>query len=534
MDFPALNIDDPKTQGILALAMGLMKASGPSPYPVPLGGVIGQGGMGALATYSSAKSDQVKQQQQQTLINLEQLKALREGGQLDFQRSLFGLPPLNLGGPANPTQQQQPPSPMGQAPQPVGMTPQAAPTQVASMGQMPSMTPPTGTAPSTGPLPIPPNSPMAQLSPDVQTAIRFQLGAPGTGAIVQKGFEPVIGREGGIYRKKQDGTMELDPAWLEGERKRLELQKGIEDQHTIVDVPLANGQTRKMTKAQALNLTGATNQIVNAIPGLDKEQVGNIQSQLAAEPDKPIDFNMTIGGRPVKMTLQPIGGSGFVSGQSTEARSAAEKSGTNAGDVQSQIDTEANGALQSRRILSEMRGLSQDFTQGKVAPFKRALGEWAQALNLPGDWSQEIKGAESQQALQKLTAQMATAAMKQFTNRGTQMEFKTFLQNNPNAELTPGGFQKVMEFMDKTSATSIEKQQAYVEWRKTHPVEESQNFLAEWNKKQNADLVGGEGATKFPTPPQAAINRLKMKPAEREQFESIFGPGSADKALGKK
>jgi hypothetical protein len=128
---------------------------------------------------------------------------------------------------------------------------------------------------------------------------------------------------------------------------------------------------------------------------------------------------------------------------------------------------------------------------------QRALGEWAQALKLPGDWATEIKSAESQQALQKLTAQMATAAMKQFTNRGTQMEFKTFLQNNPNAELTSGGFQKVLEFMDKAASSSIEKQQAYQDWRKKgNPVERSQDFLADWNKRQNEEVGGTSKAPK--------------------------------------
>ena len=36
----------------------------------------------------------------------------------------------------------------------------------------------------------------------------------------------------------------------------------------------------------------------------------------------------------------------------------------------------------------------------------------------------------------------------------------------------------------------------------------------------------------FPTPPQAAIDRLKSKPDEAHLFEQTFGPGSAQRALG--
>lgn len=37
----------------------------------------------------------------------------------------------------------------------------------------------------------------------------------------------------------------------------------------------------------------------------------------------------------------------------------------------------------------------------------------------------------------------------------------------------------------------------------------------------------------FPTPSVSAINRLKMSPSERSQFEAVFGPGSAEKYLGR-
>src|SRR5438094_270484 len=68
MDYPALGpatgFEDPRTQGILALAAGLLQSGGPSRTPVPFGAALGNA-MGSAA----------KQQQQQTLINLEQQKA---------------------------------------------------------------------------------------------------------------------------------------------------------------------------------------------------------------------------------------------------------------------------------------------------------------------------------------------------------------------------------------------------------------------------------------------------------------------------
>jgi len=465
---------------MLALAAGLLKASGPSPTPQSFGSVLGSGGMMGLNAYSTAKNEDIKNKQTQTLIGLEQEKMRLTQAQVNAAMRQQALQEWALTG-NMPTFMQA-----------------GAPTQAAVPGDayMPAagavnLMPASMQTPGGFNLPaVPPGSPLSGLSPEAQQAVRLNMAIPGSGNIAWQSTQPVVGREGGIYRRNpQTGALELDPGWIKGEEARLNLQKGIENQNTVVDVPLADGRSQRMTKAQELKLTSATAELANALPNLDKTAIASIQRQLLAEPDKPVDVNITLGGRQAKLTLQPLSGAGFTAGQSTAAKAAQETSGKNAGNVQSQIDEEAASALQSRKILGEMRALATDFTPSKVAPFKRALGEWAQALNLPGNWQEEIKAAESQQALQKLTAQMATAAMKSFTSRGTQMEFKTFLQNNPNAELTAGGFQKVLEFMDKTAQTTLDKQQAYQEWRKANPIEKSQDFLAEWNKKQNAELA---------------------------------------------
>lgn len=45
-------------------------------------------------------------------------------------------------------------------------------------------------------------------------------------------------------------------------------------------------------------------------------------------------------------------------------------------------------------------------------------------------------------------------------------------------------------------------------------------------------VAPGGAPTNFRKPSSQAIDRLRMRPAEREQFEAIFGPGSADQYLG--
>ncbi len=489
---PAL---DPATMGLLSAAFAGLQASGPQRMPTSFGQVVGQAGNAGLNTYAGALNSNRQNAQTEAMINLEKQKAALTGqqvGQADFQQR---LQTWALGGMQGP-----PPSPGPSAPPAIGPgMPQSlpAPQGAPGGGMMPVGAPQSQpqpqpmAAPQSAPsAPGPSGGPMAGVPDYLQKAAMLKTaGLPAMGEAIQKANEPVVGREGGIYDRTQNG-LQLNPGWLAGEQKRMELQKGIEDQHTLVDMPLANGQVQKMTKAQQLNLVGATNQISAAVPGLSKEAISDMQRTLLADPEKSIDLNITLAGRQAKVTIPALKTPGVTTGQSTEARSAQEASGTQAGGVQAEINKEADNALTSRRILGEMRQLSQDFTPSKIAPMQRTLGEYAQALNLPGNWEKEIKGAESQQALQKLTAQMATAAMKQFTNRGTQMEFKTFLSNNPNAELTPGGFQKVLEFMDKAAQSQLDKQQAYKEWRLLNPVEKSQDFLADWNKKQNEALAG--------------------------------------------
>lgn len=469
--------NDPATQGLLSLSASLLQAGGPSATPVPFGAAMGN-------AYQNYQGDQ----QRRALLGLEQQKANLTQMQVQAAMRQQAMQEWALTG-------NMPQMPSMGAPSGLG-APQA-PQQPMPLNAPQSLPSGAPGAPQSH-QGLPPGSPLAGLPPEAQQAIKLNMALPGAGSIAMQATQPVIGREGGIYKRNPDGSMSLDPGWIKGEEERLRLQEGIKNQNTIVDVPLADGRTQKMTKAQQLQVVDAT----APINGLPREVVGDIQRQLLAEPTKPVDVNITLNGRSTKLTIPALGGGlpGVTAGQSTEARSAAEKSGMNAGDVQNDINQEAASALQSRKILGEMRGLSQDFNPGKIAPFKRALGEWAQATGIKG-FDEEIKSAESQQALQKLTAQMATAAMKQFTNRGTQMEFKTFLQNNPNAELTPGGFQKVLEFMDKSAQASLDKQQAYQGWRQQgHPVERSQDFLAEWNKKQNEGLANPQGPK---APPKA-------------------------------
>jgi hypothetical protein len=54
-----------------------------------------------------------------------------------------------------------------------------------------------------------------------------------------------------------------------------------------------------------------------------------------------------------------------------------------------------------------------------------------------------------------------------------------------------------------------------------------------WKQAVAQSQAQEQPAVNFPVPPADAVRRLKMNPKEREQFEAVFGTGSAAKALGK-
>lgn len=455
---------DPQTQGLLGLAQGILASSGPSRMPVPFGAALA-GGFGGM---QAAANNAIGNQQRQSLIGLEQQKAklteaqtaaaLRQNAVQEGILRQLGLVP------------DMPPALMGQ---PAGVLAAPSASPQPSEAPVPALIPPVGGV-------------LSQLPPYARTAVGLDVGlngGKGMAGILQKSMGPQeIQGVGSVQFNPQTGKYEALPGLAEAMAAWKGATAGVENENALVEIKdPVTGAPRQVTKAQALMMAKPSNAAMN-LPATDRAA---ILADMQKSGITDANVNMVYPNGQVKGTIT---GPGFQSGPSPSAQTALTEQAKAAAGIQGDIDKEAENALASKRILGEMRDLSQDFTPSKIAPFQRTLGEWAQALGLKG-FDDQIKSAGSQQALQKLTAQMATAAMKQFTNRGTQMEFNTFLQNNPNAALTPEGFSKVLGFMEGTADKILAKQQAFVEWKKTHPLETAQDFNAEWNKKMSDELT---------------------------------------------
>lgn len=227
----------------------------------------------------------------------------------------------------------------------------------------------------------------------------------------------------------------------------------------------------------------------------------------AAAEGKPITYTQATALKQGKMTalqngeVQPLPGAMKTEAAMESNKTAAGKKGEASSAITDEINSVADQALYTKRIATEMKQLSQGLTTGNLAPLKAKLGAWAVALGLPEDQiSQELGNVGDAQAMSKLTAQLATQAMKTFTNRGTQMEFATFMANNPNIAMTPDGFNKVIDFVDKTADMPLQKQAQFMEWKRGRAPEEYQDFSAAWNQHM---LKNMQSTLTSPATPQA-------------------------------
>ncbi len=85
--------------------------------------------------------------------------------------------------------------------------------------------------------------------------------------------------------------------------------------------------------------------------------------------------------------------------------------------------------------------------------------------------------------------------MKEFTNRTTQMEFNTFLRNNPNPFMTANGLKRVIDFMEKGLTSTIDQQtEARKFWAENRSTPERlvTDFPAYYNQKKAAEIKAGK------------------------------------------
>lgn len=326
---------------------------------------------------------------------------------------------------------------------------------------------------------------------------RFQ---PSSGDVTNSIQQNVFGRQGGGWTTPED----VAKTSLSDQILQNEAQAGqMKNQMTAFQMPLMQRQMQMMSGA----LTGQPTsklQPSNNIPGQMQQNATGV-SNPAQNPNYNTDSRVTMAKLAASMGNEPLAKAyqfdyendpaTIARTKGIEAKATGEQTRLNesqktALDIQKNINDDADTALKTKRILGEMGTLSKTMTPGKYAGFNKSVAEWKIANGIGTPTDQEL--ASSSQGIDKLTAQLATQAMTEFTKRGTQMEFKTFLANNPNIGMTPGGFQTLLAYMDKTSNLPLQKQQDFIKWKSPNgqqrPLSEYPDFDAQWNQSTNQNL----------------------------------------------
>lgn len=171
-------------------------------------------------------------------------------------------------------------------------------------------------------------------------------------------------------------------------------------------------------------------------------------------------------------------------------------------EYQKGINDAAGNAVQLNRELAKIKDYATMASTGKLG----TLNENASALKLALDpnktWlasDADEKTAAALEGINKVNAQMAGQAIREWNNRGgNRIEFETYLKNNPNALTTPVGLKNLTNFMQKTQEQIIGKQAAFHNWKQG--LDENGNKISEpkdvksysdfdnyWNQKQYKD-----------------------------------------------
>lgn len=192
-------------------------------------------------------------------------------------------------------------------------------------------------------------------------------------------------------------------------------------------------------------------------------------------------------------TAKATGGGGL---QTTAGAASQADFGKAGVEYATQINADAENALQGKRTLSEMGNLLQGFNPGQGAPVLSAIGGVAQALGVPSDTVQKFTKMDvgDTEAFQKGTANLAAEAAKQMTNKVTQQEFKVYLANNPNWMMTSNGIKRAMDFMGRGFDQTLDKQAMFQQFTanpKNDPGRYSVDFPAAYNAQTRQKIAEG-------------------------------------------
>lgn len=175
-------------------------------------------------------------------------------------------------------------------------------------------------------------------------------------------------------------------------------------------------------------------------------------------------------------------------------------------DYESGLNDANTTGQENLRVLREMQDAMKEFKSGGGMEVRQRLAQLAQGVGMPQQLVDDLAGGNrgAVAEFQKLAVRYATQEMK--TNMGqaqkfTNLDFSTFLKNNPTIDTDPRGLEKMFGFLEKGVWRMGQQQEYYNRWKQGERPKDFQNsgmdaFPAFWTRvlsKANAPAAATAG-----------------------------------------
>lgn len=148
---------------------------------------------------------------------------------------------------------------------------------------------------------------------------------------------------------------------------------------------------------------------------------------------------------------------------------ATERAKT-ANEYESGLNDANTTGQENLRVLREMQDAMKEFKTGGGMEVRQRLAQLAQGVGMPQKLVDDLAGGNrgAVAEFQKLAVRYATQEMK--TNMGqaqkfTNLDFSTFLKNNPTIDTDPRGLEKMFSFLEKGVWRMGQQQEYYNRWK---------------------------------------------------------------------